>query len=188
MTREDLDGDLVFVIRDFLSPQECAAALAVSEQAGYDDAPITTAAGMVMRKDVRNNDRVMIDDPGLAALLFERARPFLVPRWRGHDLLGFNERFRYYRYKPGQYFAPHYDGAFQRDNGDLSFFTFMVYLNEFFDGGTTNFLDRQPPLVVRPAAGLALVFYHRQLHEGEVVVSGTKYVLRTDVMYRWAQG
>ena len=35
-----------------------------------------------------------------------------------------------------------------------------------------------------PERGKALVFYHRQLHEGMPVVRGRKYVLRTDVMYR----
>jgi hypothetical protein len=42
-------------------------------------------------------------------------------------------------------------------------------------------------LRVRPATGLALVFMHRQLHEGAEVVRGRKYVLRTDVMYQRAQ-
>jgi hypothetical protein len=30
---------------------------------------------------------------------------------------------------------------------------------------------------------MALIFVHDQLHEGAAVVSGRKYVLRTDVMY-----
>jgi len=30
---------------------------------------------------------------------------------------------------------------------------------------------------------MALVFIHRQLHEGAPVIQGRKYVLRTDVMY-----
>jgi hypothetical protein len=30
---------------------------------------------------------------------------------------------------------------------------------------------------------MALVFVHRQLHEGALVLQGRKYVLRTDVMY-----
>ena len=36
---------------------------------------------------------------------------------------------------------------------------------------------------VRPVTGMALVFAHHQLHEGCVVEKGTKYVMRTDVMY-----
>ena len=43
---------------------------------------------------------------------------------------------------------------------------------------------RPGPLLVTPERGKALVFYHRQLHEGMPVVRGRKYVLRTEVMYR----
>lgn len=35
-----------------------------------------------------------------------------------------------------------------------------------------------------PKAGMALVFPHLMMHQGSTIKSGTKYVLRTDVMYR----
>ena len=186
MEKEQLDYDRIFVIHDFLSLAECAEHITRSESAGYGDAPITTAAGFVMRKDVRNNERVMSDDPELAAALFERARPLLPAEWFGWELVGFNERWRFYRYDPGQYFAPHTDGYYQRDNGDRSHLTFMVYLNDGFEGGETCFYRRlgQQSLRVAPKAGMALVFYHKILHEGAAVEKGRKYVLRTDVMYR----
>jgi hypothetical protein len=62
----------------------------------------------------------------------------------------------------------------------------MVYLNDDFVGGETKFYldDGTPRLDVKPERGMALVFVHRQLHEGAAVVQGRKYVLRTDVMYR----
>jgi hypothetical protein len=52
-------------------------------------------------------------------------------------------------------------------------------------GGETKFyLDNgMPRLDVKPECGMALMFAHRQLHEGTSVVQGRKYVLRTDVMY-----
>jgi hypothetical protein len=43
--------------------------------------------------------------------------------------------------------------------------------------------DGRPYLSVQPKEGTALVFVHRIWHEGAVVESGHKYVLRTDVMY-----
>ena len=46
----------------------------------------------------------------------------------------------------------------------------MVYLNEGFEGGATAFHKSQPSLLVTPERGKALVFYHRQLHEGTPVV------------------
>lgn len=187
MRKEQLDGDDVFVIHDFFTPDECAAAVARSEASGYEEAPITTADGPVMNKGVRDNARVIIDDPDEAARLFERARPLMPAvverRW---ELVGFNERWRYYRYDPGERFAPHFDGYFRRDNGEQSQLTFMVYLNDDFAGGETNFLfpTGQPYLSVRPARGMALVFIHWKLHEGAAVLRGRKYVQRTDVMFR----
>jgi prolyl 4-hydroxylase len=183
-----LDGPKVFLVRNFLSPEECDRFIALSEQAGYEDATITTAAGFVMRKDIRDNARLMVDDPALAAALWDRARPFLPAEWFGWQVAGFNERFRYYRYDVGQRFAPHSDGTFERANGERSHFTFMVYLNDDFEGGATAFYQSRVPLQVRPERGAALGFYHRQLHEGQAVVRGRKYVLRTDVMYRRATG
>lgn len=57
-----------------------------------------------------------------------------------------------------------------------------MYLNGGFEGGATAFRESRASLLVTPERGKALVFYHRQLHEGLPVVRGRKYVLRTDVM------
>ena len=184
MHREQLKGDWVFVIHDFLSADECAAHILAAETVGFRTAPINSSAGVVMREDVRNNERVMLDDIDLADRLYDRARPLLPPTWGRYVVCGLNERFRFYRYTSGQRFAPHIDGCFARPNGEESLLTFMVYLNDDFEGGTTNFLEERPPLVVQPERGMALVFAHQQLHEGAAVVSGQKYVLRSDVMYR----
>ena len=186
MHREDLQGDLLFSIPGFFSAEECRRAIAFSEGLGYADAPLTTALGFVMNKEVRNNTRVMVDVPRVSAEVFERARPFLparVDRWQLH---GMNERFRYYRYDVGQRFRLHYDGSFWRNAEEESQLTFMVYLNDDFSGGTTDFYYENFKLKARvtPRQGLALVFAHAQLHEGTPVTRGRKYVFRSDVMYR----
>jgi predicted 2-oxoglutarate/Fe(II)-dependent dioxygenase YbiX len=184
-TLQELDGDQVFLIHYFLSAEECEHLIARGEAAGFQEAPITTAAGFVFDKEVRNNARLMVDDPALAAELWERARPF-IPWQRGEwQAVGLNERLRCYRYDVGERFAPHYDGCFQRANGERSHLTFLVYLNDACEGGETRFYrDNRPCLEVHPACGQALVFVHEQLHEGAAVMRGRKYVLRTDVMYR----
>ena len=186
MRREDLDGDSIYLLHDFLSKEECGRFIAFGEGRGFEDAPITTAYGMVMAKDLRNNTRVMVDDVQLAARLFERAEAFLPDRAGGGHLHGLNERFRFYRYDVGQTFRPHYDGSYSRNAEEESRLTFMIYLNDDFDGGTTEFYgdDEAPRASVRPRRGSALVFVHAQLHEGAPVLRGRKYVLRTDVMYR----
>jgi hypothetical protein len=182
MRLDHLTGPDLFVVHDFLSPAECDRLIVHSEQLGYTDAPISTMAGFLMRKDVRDNLRVMVDDPELAAQWWDRAKEVVVSEWFGWKAVGLNERFRFYRYDVGQRFAPHTDGYFERPNGDRSHFTFMVYLNGGFEGGATAFHQSQVQVVPEP--GKALGFYHRLLHEGMPVVRGRKYVLRTDVMYR----
>ncbi len=187
MRKEEIVGQSIFVIHEFLTPEMRAAYIAASEQEGYGDAPITMGGSSIVLKDVRNNLRVMIDDPRLAEELFARAQPFLPAIRRDRrQLAGLNERFRFYRYDVGQTFTQHYDGSFRRNAREESQLTFMVYLNDDFTGGTTDFFheDGRFWLRVEPKQGMALLFAHALLHEGTAVESGRKYVLRTDVMYR----
>ena len=185
MQYERLDGERIFVVRGFLTAEECGSLVARSEQAGYTEATITTAAGFVMAKDIRDNARLIVGDASLAHEWWQRASPFLPERIDEWHAVGFNERFRFYRYDSQQKFAPHFDGHFRRDTGEQSQLTFMVYLNADFSGGETKFYneDRELHVTVRPERGMALGFAHSQLHEGAPVVRGRKYVLRTDVMY-----
>jgi predicted 2-oxoglutarate/Fe(II)-dependent dioxygenase YbiX len=191
MRKELLDGEQVFVIHEFLTPEECAEFIRVTEDKGYGAAPITTAGGFVLAPEVRNNERVMLDNFDWATKLWTRVQPLIPSPYLGHPAVGLNERFRFYRYDPGQTFRPHIDGHFAR-NDERSQLTFMVYLNGECEGGETviYFTDdglTQPDgaqIRVKPEPGKALVFYHYLLHEGAPVTGGRKYVLRTDVMYR----
>lgn len=177
----DHTAPLVETVEDVLSPAECAALIERIDRLGPTVAPITTPRGPVMRTDIRNNERVVFDDVELARELFARVEGAIPPRLCGMRAVGANERFRCYRYAPGQRFAPHFDGAFIRDERERSLLTLMVYLNEGFTGGTTAFHGWE--IHVAPRTGTALIFQHPQLHEGCEVLSGTKYVLRSDVMY-----
>lgn len=176
----------VFLLQDFLDAAECRHWIEFGERRGFEQATISTALGQVHAAEVRNNDRLILDDPDLAERWFQRAAPFLPPAFGNWRLCGLNERFRLYRYRPGQKFAAHRDGSYERHAGELSWLTLMVYLNAGFEGGGTRFdLAGEPePLRIVPVAGMALVFMHDRRHEGEEVTAGVKYVLRTDVMYR----
>jgi hypothetical protein len=76
----------------------------------------------------------------------------------------------------------------------LSRLTFLIYLNDDFDGGHTTFFmpakDGEGVLnafPVKPSRGCVLVFPHgtcaAPLHEGSPVLKGCKYVVRTEVEY-----
>jgi predicted 2-oxoglutarate/Fe(II)-dependent dioxygenase YbiX len=169
-----------FALSDFMTSDECAEQIARTERVGFDIAPITTSEGFIVETEARNNTRVMLDDQALAAELWMRCKAYVPARIGGWDACGLNERFRFYRYDRNQIFRWHRDGAFRRTINEESKLTFMVYLNSGFEGGHTSFRGFE----VVPADGMSLCFRHPLLHEGAEVTRGTKYVLRTDVMYR----
>lgn len=173
---------LVLTVGSVLSPEECAALIDRIEAMEPEAAPVSTHRGPVMMPKLRNNDRVMFDDPLLASLMLHRVRAHLPPRLETDWVLsGANERLRCYRYRPAQHFGPHFDGCFERTETERSFLTFLVYLNTCESGGATRFNDLE--LDVQPSTGAGLIFNHL-LHEGAPVLKGVKYVVRTDLLYR----
>ncbi len=178
-------SDLIFTVEDFFTTEECLQHIQLSESKGYGDAPINTFFGAAIDKSVRNNTRVMFDDQQLADSLWQRIEPFVLSPIKGRNAVGLNERIRYYRYEEGHVFRPHYDGSFERANGEKSQLTFMVYLNEDFEGGATRFDLNHPhgEVSVIPKTGTALLFIHSLRHEGAMVFSGRKYILRSDIMF-----
>jgi len=177
----DHTGPLALTVPAVLSASECAALIDRIESLGPTAAPVSTGRGVVMMPDVRNNTRVIFDDVPLARTLFERLAPAIPPVLCDLRAVGANERFRCYRYAPGQRFAPHHDGSFARSEDERSLLTLMVYLNEGFVGGATAFHDFG--VAAQPRTGTALLFQHQLLHEGCVIERGVKYALRSDVMY-----
>ena len=124
-----------------------------------------------------------------------------------------NERLRFLKYTHGMYFREHCDGSYVTPDGkEISYLTVHVYLNGKganiendpvgyvkqqkaklpieelpLQGGATRFFEPRAMkryFDVIPETGACLVFQHRGLvHSGDDVVQGTKYTMRTDVMY-----
>ncbi len=181
---QELLADMdVFVVWDFLTEDECLTLIRDAEDLGFTDAPITTRRGPVHMPGIRNNNRVMEDREDLADWLWEKMQVLDLPWHEGYEPVRLNERLRFYRYEPGQYFRPHIDGFYRTPGGnEQSFYTVMIYLNEDFTGGETVMHEHDLDIV--PETGMALFFLHAQRHEGATVTHGRKYVLRTDLMYR----
>jgi len=169
----------IYVVPNTLSRKECDEFIAMSERIGFADAPISEVGGEILRPETRNNARVMIDDERTAALLWHRIKAEVPAFLSGRQVIGVNERLRFYRYDQGQQFASHVDGSFARSSGERSLLTLMIYLNEAFEGGETVFNETR----IKPQTGMALIFQHALMHEGAAVMSGRKYVLRSDLMY-----
>ncbi len=181
----EVDREQPYIIKlpNLLSSSECSELVTRIELLGPEVATINTYSGVAVKTDVRNNDRVIFDDEELGQKLLNRIRDKAPKKIHGRSLVGINERFRCYRYEPGMRFAPHKDGAFHRSECEQSFYTFLVYLNEAFEGGNTTFVT-EPEISIKPKTGMGLLFQHPIIHEGSVVTAGVKYVARTDLMYR----
>ncbi|KAI0479849.1 hypothetical protein F4859DRAFT_477537 [Xylaria cf. heliscus] len=111
-----------------------------------------------------------------------------------------NKRLRFLKYTSGQFFKAHCDGPYGETTpeGDLvqTYMTVHLYLNDSQQevgpgvdlvGGATSFLsrDNSRKMDVDPKAGRILIFQHSQLrHSGDNVVAGTKFTVRTDIMYK----
>ena len=183
LSRLDQSKPFIQTIEELFTNAECSAWIAKIKAAGTNFAPINTKDGAMIVQDVRNNKRVIFDGRKLADELYRKVKNFAPKEIHGRTLVGVNERIRCYEYQPGQRFAPHSDGAFVRNEAEQSFYTFMVYLNEDFEGGETAFLVH-PEKIIKPQTGMGLIFQHPIIHEGCEVKKGAKFVVRTDLMYR----
>ena len=174
-------GRFKLEVENFFTSEECKGFIDFSEKEGYSESLIRSKEGEVMNKEIRDNDRVIWDRPEVAAQLWELVKDIVPQDVDGFKPVGLNTRFRFYRYKDGQQFKPHIDGPYKIDEDNKSKITMLIYLNEGFVGGnTTLVLEGQE---IEPKEGKLLLFEHKIMHCGRPVTEGTKYVLRTDVMY-----
>lgn len=112
--------------------------------------------------------------------------------------IGVNDCMRLCKYSPGGFFLPHLDGAYDDDGpGGVerwSLQTLMLYLNDDYGKGSTRFFNGSQPKykaavegnVVaswKPTAGSCLIFNQCQTHDGEAVENGSKYIMRTEVLF-----
>ncbi|KAJ5826119.1 hypothetical protein N7474_003257 [Penicillium riverlandense] len=137
----------------------------------------------------------------------------LAGRGKTYHLTRLNERLRFLRYEGGEYFRPHWDAKYRAPDGDISYYTIHLYLNGEGDqdvdellkaqekgesnpaptgkllGGATSFMpsyeDAANQVRVFPRTGSVLIFQQNDLlHSGDPIFKGTKYTMRTDIMYR----
>lgn len=190
----------IWTIENFLSEQECQNLILFSENKSYQEATLSLKSGAKMMKNIRNNDRLIYEDKELAQKYWEKVKEF-CPKFineivkeetEKRKVVGINPIFRFYKYESNQRFKKHIDGRVQveTENGQKqeSRITFMIYLSDDFEGGQTvfdykNATNEMEVIEIIPKTGTALCFVHELKHEGKPVPKGTKYVLRSDIMF-----
>lgn len=213
ITRVDVDGvPGVFQLLNVLSTAECQAFIEATESMGY-----TEDAAVSLGRNVRHNMNLnwIVDTTTEQRIWSRVAQCFRedTEHFLGEEALGLNQRYRFYRYGKGDYFATHTDGAWPGSRiidgqpitdafGDrYSLYTFLIFLSEDFNGGATQFLvDEKDPTRparnpneailkgVRTPVGGVLCFPHGThplhcLHSSETITEGVKYIIRTDVLF-----
>jgi len=209
IVKEDIyDNNEGFILYNVLSPKECEYVINTSEELGIG--PLS------YDKSFRNNDRCVAIGRGASNTIFNRIKDYILQlnitteddHHVGYSFkcegdwkpIGLNTFWRICRYAPGGHFGPHYDAHYYVDTNNRSMKTFMIYLNDEYEGGTTNFINDSQPLFrdqdglfkaqeenilrkIKPIKGMALIFNHHILHEGGIVSQGTKYIMRSDILF-----
>ena len=170
----------IFTIDNFWAQHACETFISKSEAIGYEPATIDTEKGPKVIETVRNNNRVIYKDKTLADNIWQQLKPFAPKQIGNSRAIGLNELFRFYKYQAGQEFKKHRDQSFIRNDVEASYYTFMIYLNDNYEGGETTFNN----VTIQPKQGTALIFLHDLEHSGNSVKHGIKYVLRTDIMFK----
>lgn len=162
---------------------------------------------------LNTSEALTVESPQLADLLWQRCSPFIPPELQEQGAMalvpgtyhaqGIIPVFRFMRYTAGQGFRPHHDPIRlmrrhprTKEKGTFcSLVTIALYLNsaDEMDGGALTFLRRvgkekgsmfESIASVEPAVGRAVIFPHKQLHEGGELARGEKHMCQCDVLYR----
>ncbi|KAG8966213.1 hypothetical protein FRC05_002752 [Tulasnella sp. 425] len=222
----EYEGKLAFVIDNVFSLEDCQKLLAAGElsapwtPAAVNAGPEDTEGAVL--PDYRKSSRILLDNQELADEILGKLRPHLqgdlhnapssrfwqfdqgsLPKGRALgtriQLTRLNERLRYLKYLPGDFFDEHcdagkcfgllsiYGGQLRRrskfsdpvyytpDGSEMSGLTLQVYLNgspETLSGGATRFKSDETPNVVvdvDPRVGRVLIF-----EQGTLLHTGEK--------------
>lgn len=185
-----------FVLHNVLTLDECNQLVTQGESYGFIDLANTYT------QNYRTNKRIINFNQELKQILWKRINEFCDTTievdgkhptisttyftsgtWKIDNL---NDNFRLCKYNPTNFFKRHIDEGYHPDpKNHRSLKTCMLYLNSDFEGGETVFyFDKDNEHVLKPEAGMCLIFNQNILHEGLVVKSGLKYFIRTDILYK----
>ena len=169
----------VTAYRGFLTAAECRYLIHVATPRLQPSVVMDSASGRVIIDPVRRSAAAafpfVLEAPAVHAINRRIARATATLAEQGEPL-------QILRYRPGEEYRPHYDALARTQNQRV--LTFLIYLNEDYDGGETLFLTSG--LKVRGRTGDAISFRNvtdsgasdpGSRHAGLTVTHGQKFLL-----------
>ena len=184
---------IYYQIDDFLTPEECDEIIRTAQERGLEPSKVYSADTDDNDPNFRISDQTWLKQADSITRKVENVSG--KPKENFEDI-------QVVKYEKGGFFTTHYDAC----DGDESFckrmnghsgqryMTFLMYLNDDFEGGETVFPNLG--VSIKPKKGKALVFFNTDengilirdsLHGGNPVESGTKWIcnvwVRLNKMY-----
>jgi Rps23 Pro-64 3,4-dihydroxylase Tpa1-like proline 4-hydroxylase len=154
------------LIENFLSEAECNNI--ISEQISFNKSMVLVEQKAIIETNIRDNEVSFYNNSLIDKKILDKIGSLKL---EGLQLL---------KYSKGNKFTPHFDvayGEFKR------LFTIIIYLNDDFVGGETNFINAK--IKIKPKKGSLLIWKNikngkvdsNSLHESLKVIKGIKYNL-----------
>lgn len=165
----------IYQLLHAVSPAVCHQYIQAADLAGWKPTNIHTLSPLFSRTQAV----IPIDCPAL----FLAILPGVPKRLDTLEIVSLIEqRTACMRYEEGEYFGMHTDTPFVSQDGARTGLSLVLYLNDNYTGGETMFSDLD--LEVKPETGKVLLFPPTLLHLSKPVTRGSKYIIRSEVLYR----
>jgi hypothetical protein len=226
MTVTEYIGKKLYTIEGVLSTEKCVDIITNCNDKGWKaSAPSGSGHGNIVKEQPRTSQLSEFSDTNLLDALWTQVIKYLPKdlsyiNWDanfGHKggsewkPLCMYPIFRVYRYQPGDKFPEHHDYRVARRYEtedeivmEMSFTSYLVYLNDDFENGETGYWPDESGIHCRfnsniakqsskmkahqikiiPKTGMGVVQYQHILHEGIAPTKENKYILRADIIYQ----
>lgn len=171
------DDPLVFHFAGLLTPEECRYLMEATGDR-FEPSMVYDSNRQLVRDQIRTSDgsaiHWLIEDPAVVALN-RRIAAVSGSSYEGGEALAL------LRYSPGQEYRPHFDFVKGAENRRLM--TALIYLNEDYEGGETEFV--RTGLKVKGRTGDVILFHNEggdggpnpmSEHAGLPITKGVKYL------------
>jgi prolyl 4-hydroxylase len=194
---ERFDSD--YVVQEFphfLTDAECDAVIAAAQKQGMEPSRVYSKDADLLNPDLRVSEQAWIPDSVDPVVKTISERTSVLTNMP----VSHQEQMQVVHYDVGGKFTPHYDACDDKpdvcarldERGGQRYATLLIYLNDGFEGGGTNFPKIGKSVI--PEKGKAVLFYNvrqsdhavipESMHEGAPVTNGEKWVANKWVRVR----